>query len=58
MWFLSRCHCDQQSTTASYVQVNHRIVEWFGLEEAFKDHLVQPPCHGHRKARRREQWQI
>jgi len=24
----------------------HRITEWFGLEETFKDHLVQPPCHG------------
>jgi len=22
-----------------------RIIEWFGLEETFKGHLVQPPCH-------------
>ena len=24
--------------------MNHRIVECFGLERAFKDHIVQPPC--------------
>lgn len=23
-------------------------MEWFGLEDAFKDHLVQPPCHRQR----------
>ena len=24
---------------------DHRIIEWFGLEGAFKGHLVQPPCN-------------
>lgn len=23
-----------------------RITEWFGLKEAFKGHIAQPPCHG------------
>jgi len=25
---------------------HHRIMEWFGLEEALKYHLVRPFCHG------------
>lgn len=24
-----------------------RIIEWFGLEDTFKDHLAQLPCHDH-----------
>lgn len=23
---------------------SHRVVRYFGLEETFEDHLVQPPC--------------
>ena len=29
-----------------YLLKNHRITQWFGLEGAFKDHLVHPPYHG------------
>lgn len=27
-------------------QENHRITDWLGLEERFKDHLVHPSCQG------------
>lgn len=30
----------------SPVSIGVHMIEWFGLEGTFKDHIIQPPCHG------------
>ncbi|KAK4818789.1 hypothetical protein QYF61_019135 [Mycteria americana] len=41
---LSECCCNSEYKGS--VKLRYRIIERFGLEGTFKDHLVQPPCHG------------
>lgn len=44
--FLNVCSNLGDSQCCSEEAVNYRIVEWFGLEMTFKDHVVQLPCYG------------
>ena len=51
-FFICSCNTSQEDMNvggakhASTDTTIHRVIEWFGLEETFKDHLVQPCATG------------
>lgn len=36
--------CVIKETVINKTRYNHRIIEWFGSEKTFKDHVVYPPA--------------